>query len=268
MSASTPLPKTFAIKRTSVQGYKIYSNKAYQSSETDNIVVSVIKSANNLSLEKARRYAASTSKFTTYIRKWYGGKYNSCSWTFGGSELEVKNTLTNEITYVPMIIITDCCESILPSGAETIQLKDTNIYYRSTNDVVYSAAPIFHTEPYATDSAVSDEDLPVAQVVTVAPEPSAPAMLPHIPAAVRPALVPAAAATALAPIAFPAHVKRLIIADCISRNEVCAITGADIGLDAAVTSCGHVFDSESIRTWLSLPSSKKCCPICKQVCCV
>jgi hypothetical protein len=265
MSAFTPLPKMFAIKRTSVQGYKVYMNKAYQSSETDNLVVSVIKSANNLSLEKARRYAASTTKFTTYIRKWYGGKYNSCSWTYGGNEFEVKNTLTNEITYVPMVIITDCCESILPSGAETIQLKDTTIYYRSTNNVIYTAAPIFYTEPYAADGAASDEDLPVAQVITVAPEPSAPAMLPHIPAAVRPALVPT---TVSVPMPFPAHVKRLIIADCISRNETCAITGADIGLDAAVTSCGHVFDPESIKTWLGLASSKKCCPICKQVCCV
>jgi hypothetical protein len=266
MSAFTPLPKMFAIKRSSVKGYKIYSNRAYKSNDTDNLVVSVIKNANNLSLEKARRYAAPDTTFNTYIRKWYGGNYNSCSWTFGGSELEVKNTLTNEIAYVPMIIITDCCESILPSGAETIQLKDTTIYYRSTNDPVYSTAPIFNTEPYASENPARNEDLPVAEVITVAPEPSAPVLLPRLPAVVRPALVPAAAASV--PMPFPAHVKRLIIADCISRKEVCAITGADIGLDAAVTSCGHVFDPESIKTWLGLASSKKCCPICKQVCCV
>ena len=263
MSAFVPLPKMIVVKRVSVPGYKVYSNRAYKSIDTDNLIVSVLKPANSLSLEKSRRYAAPSMKFTTYIRKWYGGKFNSCTWTFGGNEFEVKNTLTNEVTYVPMVIITDCCESILPSRAETIQLKDTNIYYRSTHDVVYSAAPIFNTDPYTSDSAPSEEDIPVASVVTIAPEPSAPAMAPYMPAVVRPAL---ASTAAQAPASFPAHVKRLIIADCISRKEACPIAGTDIGLDAAVTSCGHVFDSESIKTWLDLPSSKKCCPICKQVC--
>ena len=248
----------FAIKRGSISGFKLYNNRTYCSDQTNGFLANVICAMESMIIEKARRYARPTIANRAYVRKWYGGKYNHCVWSYCGIELEAKNTTTDETIYIPVVIIADCCESILPSGSATLQVIDETIYFRNAVDVVYAAADFFNTEPYVSDSRAVIEDIPVAFPVPASSEP--------IPATVGPSFASAASAMTNA---FPAHVKRIIIADCISRKDACPISGSDITQEnAAVTSCGHVFDAESIKTWLTMASSKQCCPMCKQKCCL
>lgn len=69
--------------------------------------------------------------------------------------------------------------------------------------------------------------------------------------------------TTAAPL--PRHVAVLVIAKAIQDDVSCPITGESIAEDAAVTSCGHVFDRAAITTWLS---SNTTCPTCRTRCCV
>ena len=65
---------------------------------------------------------------------------------------------------------------------------------------------------------------------------------------------------------YPAHIKQLIIADSIRRNETCVITGeAFTQENACITTCGHVFTRSGLTRWLSV-SSKQSCPVCRQEC--
>ena len=66
---------------------------------------------------------------------------------------------------------------------------------------------------------------------------------------------------------MPVHVVTIVIADAIRRNESCPISYDDITKEnATVTSCGHVFAKNAIRTWLANPSSRNLCPVCKRTC--
>ena len=69
--------------------------------------------------------------------------------------------------------------------------------------------------------------------------------------------------TTAAPL--PRHVAVLVIAKAIQDDVSCPITGESITEDAAVTSCGHVFDRAAITTWLS---NNPTCPTCRTRCCV
>lgn len=105
--------------------------------------------------------------------------------------------------------------------------------------------------------------LPVAAPIAPAARAPSPVGLPLAVAVGGGSSAPAPAAASL-----PAHIKRLVIADAVSRKEICPISQEEITeANAAVTSCGHVFDAESIRTWLATPASRGCCPMCKQHCC-
>jgi len=66
---------------------------------------------------------------------------------------------------------------------------------------------------------------------------------------------------------IPLHVRKLVIEDAIRKAEVCSISFEPITMKSVVTSCGHVFQEESIQKWLS-NSSNQCCPMCKQTCCI
>lgn len=65
---------------------------------------------------------------------------------------------------------------------------------------------------------------------------------------------------------FPAFVVNLLLEEAISKKQDCPITMEPITKEsAAVTSCYHIFDRDSITSWLK---SNKTCPVCKQTCCL
>lgn len=67
---------------------------------------------------------------------------------------------------------------------------------------------------------------------------------------------------------IPLHVRKLVIEDAIKKGDACSISFELITMKSVVTSCGHVFQEESIQKWLSNSSSNQCCPMCKQPCCI
>jgi len=67
---------------------------------------------------------------------------------------------------------------------------------------------------------------------------------------------------------IPLHVRKLVIEDAIRKAEACSISFEPITMKSIVTSCGHIFQEESIQKWLSNSSSNQCCPMCKQTCCI
>jgi hypothetical protein len=63
---------------------------------------------------------------------------------------------------------------------------------------------------------------------------------------------------------IPKFVASALLKDAMERNEVCPISMEILHLEnAVVTSCFHIFEKNSIQTWLS---TKSCCPICKKEC--
>jgi hypothetical protein len=62
---------------------------------------------------------------------------------------------------------------------------------------------------------------------------------------------------------LPKHVAALVIDKAISEGALCPITMETLTTEAAaVTSCGHVFQAEALRTWLT---ARGTCPECRQV---
>ena len=61
----------------------------------------------------------------------------------------------------------------------------------------------------------------------------------------------------------PRYVLELVKRDAVSKGESCPISMTPFQecSSTTVTSCFHLFETESIRTWLS---TKDCCPVCKQ----
>jgi hypothetical protein len=65
------------------------------------------------------------------------------------------------------------------------------------------------------------------------------------------------------PLPLPKHVAVLVIDKAVSEGAQCPITMETLTKEtAAVTSCGHVFQAEALRTWLS---ARGTCPECRQV---
>jgi hypothetical protein len=65
------------------------------------------------------------------------------------------------------------------------------------------------------------------------------------------------------PQPLPKHVATLVIDKAISEGTLCPITMETLTAEtAAVTSCGHVFQAEALRTWLT---ARGTCPECRQV---
>jgi len=65
---------------------------------------------------------------------------------------------------------------------------------------------------------------------------------------------------------MPSHVARILLEHAEHDGVTCAITGEAITTaTASVTSCGHIFETTAIRTWLSTHTS---CPECRQPCAI
>ena len=65
------------------------------------------------------------------------------------------------------------------------------------------------------------------------------------------------------PTTLPRHVVNLLLDKAIAEEVVCPITGELIQSNAAVTSCGHIFDRAALTHWLS---ANRTCPSCRTVC--
>ena len=73
--------------------------------------------------------------------------------------------------------------------------------------------------------------------------------------------------TILKPI--PQRIAWLIAEDSSKSKETCAITTDEISpITAAVTTCFHVFEYESIQEWVNKNPARPTCPVCREVCAI
>jgi hypothetical protein len=239
MNYDSPIPRFFAVKRG--PGYKLYENRVYKPSSSS--FINIITNLNTITLISIGKYDKLISMNNSLLRKHYGGLDNKCSWTYTGYELTVNNTENDQIITLPLIHIQSNTSDILPSGSTLIELADRT-EYKLPGPSAYSDVEVFNVDPFPTSARViadvhaglhSDADAGLHPEVTTGP-------------------------------LLPVHVRRILIADCIAKNECCPISSDDIdGTNSSVTSCGHVFTTDAITRWLTL-SAKKECPVCKQAC--
>ena len=231
MNYDSPIPRFFAVKRG--PGYKFYENRVYKPTSTtfpSLWPINIVSNLNDVAVISIGKYDKLISMNNSLLRKHYGGLNNECSWTYTGYELTI-NTLTEQIITLPLIQIQSDTSDILPSGSTLIGLADRT-EYKLSGPSVYADVQVYNVDPFPTTPAV---DAVVAKDVVTG-------------------------------YLLPVHVRRILIADCISRKECCPISSDDIDLtNSSVTSCGHVFTTDAITRWLCL-SAKKECPVCKQAC--
>ena len=68
---------------------------------------------------------------------------------------------------------------------------------------------------------------------------------------------------------IPQRIAWLIAEDSSKSKETCAITTDEISpITAAVTTCFHVFEYDSIKEWVNKNPARPTCPVCREVCAI
>ena len=231
------LPKLFCIPFAN--NYKLFMN-TYDSPESR---IDVIWPIRNIEPGILTIRLTNSERYRTSIKKWNNSEVVSFSWKFSGSNIKILIIERNITVTAAILSINEEDKDKLPYNTCVFRPID-DIFIDEIDTTVYKKADAF------TDRVATVPSAPVARVTTV---PSAPV-----------ARVPVAISTKNS---LPQHIIKLVLANSISKNESCPISCEPITQsNSTVTSCGHVFTTVSIKHWLSLPSSKGQCPICKQVC--
>jgi hypothetical protein len=228
------LPKFFMISKSN--GYKFYKNTIMFPQVNSYNPVNVVSCLLNTRIQYVSRHTCQQAEIDGTLSKDslvtrlfpFKGK-------FTGYEISIVMN-GSEIT-VPGISFSECDQRLLPSGSPVISSQ--------TSLVRWQARP----RPYIEADVLVEDDLPIAPVV----------------------MAPVAAAVVV-PVStsrisvYPAHIKQLIIADSIQKNECCSITGDPISQEnACITTCGHVFTRTGLSGWFR-SSSNSICPLCRQQC--
>jgi len=245
-------PMYFAVQFNE-DNYQLYQNTIYNLRE--DLKVNVLWPINNVDgLCKTIRLRDEKQE-TALSRSWNGRTHRQLKWTYTGSSVKIRLKHYNTIIIAAIISMTPenmeqlpyCSSSFTPIQSVFVEEKDIN----------YTLADVYLTEPNSFDNT---RPIPIERVTSVAslplaqPQPMAAPMPQHQP---RPQPL----------AALPPHITKIVLADAIRKNDACPITSEDITeTNATVTSCGHVFTTAAIRHWLSLPSSRGLCPVCKQKC--
>jgi hypothetical protein len=180
------------------------------------------------------RLTDSTTEYSSVTRSWNGTEVNSVKWSFTGSCVYVLLERYRQLITAPIVFMDAANKRMLPYNSTSFSPNEIKII--DEQEMSYTSARVFKTDP---NSPENTSPIPIAHLAPTAP--------------------PAAPVT-------HASVK-IVLADAIRKNEVCPITGEDISeTNATVTSCRHVFTTAAITHWLSLPSSKGLCPLCRQKC--
>ena len=239
------LPKFFMIYKSN--GYKFYKNCIMFPSGNSYNPVNVVTPLMNATIRAVKKYTRIQNQFDGVLSRDTLARMYSFKCKFTGYEATI--ILDGSRIIVPGVYFSDCDNIILPKGSP-ILIPPTNIVQWSSE-----------ARPYLE-----------ADVVVEDPTPSAPilASVPSAPPADPTPLSPPVAVTVTDPTAtnsvYPPHIKQLILADSIQKNECCAITGDPISQEnACITTCGHVFTRIGLTGWLSV-SSNQSCPVCRQKC--
>lgn len=249
-------PKFFCVEHS--RHFKIYMNSIYKCASTLDRAVSVVWPQENISARTMTLKLRNDREKTTTYRKWNGQEYKMISWSFSGSSIEM--TLNDrQISIVcPVIQVSD--KNLLPFNSCSIT-PSRETFVDEEDRSTYEKADVYDRDPNSSEfiapftHSVVPVAIPVAPVVPMAtPVPVATPMATPMPVA-----VPSNNRKGL-----PQHVANIVLADAISKNEICPISSEPITKETGtVTSCGHVFCKDSIDQWLSIKNE---CPVCKQTC--
>jgi len=267
MSRNSSLPRYFAIEEG--YQYKFYENKAYMPNQST--LINIVSNFNILTVITRSKYFQNIKLINSIVRKYSDKDDKSATWTYSGYELLVEDT-NNMLYAVPLIRVMGDSNSILPYSSESYSSDEIDEYDVS-HPSKYENVDLYDQDPYPVIRSCprSGGCRRVSQPQAYEPQAAMPqAAMPQatMPQATVPqATVPQTTRPQPASIpSLPIHVKNIIIADSISKNESCPISSIDIDrTNASVTSCGHVFTTEAISRWLAT-SIRKECPICKQKC--
>ena len=247
MSRNSSLPRYFAIEEG--YQYKFYENKAYMPNQST--LINIVSNFNILTVITRSKYFQNIKLINSVVRKYSDKDDKSAAWTYSGYELLVEDT-NNMLYAVPLIRVMGDSNSILPYSSESYSSDEIDEYDVS-HPSKYENVDLYNQDPYPVIRSCprSGSCRRVSQSQAAIPQAAMPQTTRP-----QPASIPS----------LPIHVKNIIIADSISKNESCPISSIDIDrTNASVTSCGHVFTTEAISRWLAT-SIRKECPICKQKC--
>jgi hypothetical protein len=212
--------------------YKLFLNTIYDSTD----VVWPIE--NIIPREQTIKMLQHSSRKITIIRAWNGNDYHDILWDYSGSNMKIYIQSKGISIVCPIISISPADRDKLPFNSCSFRASSEK-FYDEYDSTTYAVAKVYYQDPYSRPAEPSQPSQPSQPTVLARPTISA----------------------------LPAHITRLVLADSISKNECCPISCESITYDnSSVTSCGHVFTTDSIKHWLSLPSSKGQCPVCKQAC--
>jgi len=243
-----------------------------------------------------------TNENTSQIRSWNKSEDYPCSWSYTGSSMHVILNLYNLLITAPIVFMDSEYKQLLPYNSYLFIPSDIK-FIEEEEHHNYTLARVYYTDPNssentfaipqlrnssaprapprappraatpraapraATPRAATPQAAPQAATPQATPRAATPRAAPFRVTALREATAPLQTITSVAANSLPTHIIKIVLADAIRKNEVCPITSEDITeTNATVTCCGHVFTTTAITHWLSLPSSRNECPVCKQKC--
>uniref|UniRef100_A0A6C0DJJ2 RING-type domain-containing protein n=1 Tax=viral metagenome TaxID=1070528 RepID=A0A6C0DJJ2_9ZZZZ len=167
---------------------------------------------------------------TVSYRKWNGRECKPLSWSFTGSSINMRLNDRHISIVCPIISVSD--PGILPYNSCSI--KPSSMIFTDILDTSnYETAVLYERDPNSSEYLT-----PLTRIEKVK--------------------------EVVSRKGLPQHVADIVLANAISKNEICPISNDPItNEDGCVTSCGHVFSKSSLDHWLSIKNE---CPVCKQVC--
>lgn len=214
------------------------------------------------------RLTDTTTEHSSLSRSWNGTELNSIKWSFTGSSVYVLLERYNLLITAPIVFMDAANKRMLPYNSNSFSPNE--IKFMEEEEMSYTPARVFRTDPNSPENTSPIPGMSQDRSILRSAAPAAPVIpiAPLVPEAVSLApLVIQKSAKQPTLASLPPHITKIVLADSIRKNEVCPITSEDISeTNATVTPCGHVFTTAAIAHWLSLPSSKGQCPVCKQKC--
>jgi hypothetical protein len=252
--------------------FKLYQNTIYNRPNSSPINV-LWPIAHVRGTRQTIRLTDSTREYSSVTRSWNGTDINSIKWSFTGSSIYVHLEKYGLLITAPIVFMDARNKMMLPYNS--CSFSPNEIKFIDEQEITYTSARVFRTDP---NSPENTSPIPGISQDRILIRPTAPpaAIAPFIPIAPLAPTAPPAAPVMYASVkqstlpslpSLPPHITKIVLADAIRKNEACPITSEDITeTNASVTPCGHVFTTAAITHWLSLPSSKGLCPVCKQKC--
>jgi hypothetical protein len=225
-------------------GYKFYKNTIMFLSNNSYNPVNVVSPLTNATIRMISKYTSTQNEYDGVLGRDTLTRMFPFRYRFSGYEAAIN--LDGSTIIVPAVHFSDCDNLILPKGSPLI--------IPSTKLVKWQIV----ARPYLEAEIVIQDNIDNSSAIVSQVPP---------PLAARPPPPPPPPSTvSITRSIYPPHIKQLIIADSISKNESCVITGDSINQEnACITTCGHVFTNSGLTTWLSV-SSNQSCPLCRQKC--